>query len=249
MIASWFETTLPTLLTNYKLQDIYNADEFGLFFQCLPNKTYHFKAEKCSGGKNSKVRITGHVAANAVGEKLPIFVIGKSKKPRCFKNVTSLPCRYRAQKKSWMDRSLFEWVREINAMFLEQGRKIVLIIDNCPAHPDVDGLSNVKLIFLPPNTTSVSQPMDQGVIRCLKAIYRRKLVNMMIQQLEKGKDLPKISILCALQILVSSCNQVKKIKKEDQKNATDDIEDPFKLLEEERSQLRAIDDTVVPANL
>ncbi|XP_057310302.1 tigger transposable element-derived protein 6-like [Hydractinia symbiolongicarpus] len=261
MIASWFETTLPTLLTNYKLEDIYNADEFGLFYQCLPNKTYHYKSEKCSGGKNSKVRITGLAAANAVGDKLPMFVIGKSKKPRCFKNVTSLPCRYRAQKKSWMDSSLFEeWVREIDAMFLKEGRKIVLIIDNCPAHPDVGGLSNIKLIFLPPNTTSVSQPMDQGVIRCLKSLYRQNLVNMMIQNLEKGKDLPKVSILRALQILVSSWDKVKKetivncfkkskIFKKAQQNATDDIDDPFKQLEKDLTQLRAIDDTIIPADL
>ena len=39
MVASWFETTLPTLLSNYQLEDIFNADEFGLFYQCLPNKT------------------------------------------------------------------------------------------------------------------------------------------------------------------------------------------------------------------
>ena len=88
MVASWFETTLPTLLSNYKLEDIFNADEFGLFYQCLPNKTLHLKSEKCSGGKNSKIRITGLAAANSVGDKLPMFVIGKSKAPRCVKNVT-----------------------------------------------------------------------------------------------------------------------------------------------------------------
>ena len=52
MVASWFETTLPTLLSNYKLEDILNADEF--FYQCLPNITLHLKSEKCSGGKNSE---------------------------------------------------------------------------------------------------------------------------------------------------------------------------------------------------
>ena len=26
MVTSWFETTLPTLLSNYKLEDIFNAD-------------------------------------------------------------------------------------------------------------------------------------------------------------------------------------------------------------------------------
>ena len=205
MVASWFETTLPTILSNYKLNDIFNADEFGLFYQCLRNKTFHLKSEKCSGGKNSKIRITGLAAANAVGDKLPMFVIGKSKTPRCFKNVSSLPCRYRSQKKSWMDSALFEeWVRELDVKFEKQNRKIALIIDNCPAHPTIADLSNVKLIFLPPKTTSVSQPMDQGVIRCLKAFYRRRLVNIMIQRLEKGQDLPKISILRALQLLVAS---------------------------------------------
>lgn len=45
------------------------------------------------------------------GEKLPIFVIGESKTPRCFKNVKQLPCRYKNQKKSWMSGDLFEeWV-------------------------------------------------------------------------------------------------------------------------------------------
>ena len=170
MVASWFETIL---LSNHKLEDIFNADEFGLFYQCLPNKTLHLKSEKCSGGKNSKIRITGLAAANSMGDKLPMFVIGKSKARRCFKNVTSLPCRYRSQKKSWMDSTLFEeWVRELDVKFQKENRKIALIIDNCPAHPTIADLSNAKLIFLPPNTTSVSQPMDQGVIKCLKSFYR-----------------------------------------------------------------------------
>ena len=42
-----------------------------------------------------------------------MFVIGKSKKSPCVKNVKQLPCRYRAQKKSWITGALFEeWVRK-----------------------------------------------------------------------------------------------------------------------------------------
>lgn len=41
------ETTLMTILRNYTEEDIYNADEFGLFFKALPNKTLHLKDEKC----------------------------------------------------------------------------------------------------------------------------------------------------------------------------------------------------------
>ena len=56
--APWLETTLPTILSRYPLKNIFNGDEFGLFFQCLPNKRFHFKKDKCSGGKHSKVRLT-----------------------------------------------------------------------------------------------------------------------------------------------------------------------------------------------
>ena len=261
MVASWFETALRTLLSNYKLEDIFNADEFGLFYQWLPNKTLHLKSEKCSGGKNSKIRVTGLAAANSVGDKLPMFVIGKLKPPRCFKNVTSLPCRYRSQKKSWMDSTLFEeWVCELDVKFQKENRKIALIIDNCPAHPTIADLSNVKLIFLPPNTTSVSQPMDQGVIKCLKAFYRRRLVNLMIKRLEQGQDLPKISILCALQLLIAAWNNVTKstivicfgkakISAKDQVNAAEDSDDLFKELENDLTELRKIDPTLVPQDL
>ena len=81
------------------------------------------KSNKGSGGKHSssKLRITGLAAANAVGDKLPIFVIGKSQNPQCFKNVTSLPCRYRSQQKSCMDSALFEkWAHELDGKFLRE---------------------------------------------------------------------------------------------------------------------------------
>ena len=100
MVNAWSETSLPTLLSNYDLEDIYNADEFGIFYQCLPNETYELKSEKCYGGKLSKIHITGMAAANAMGDKLPMFVIGKAKNPRWFENVKFLPCPYRNQRKS-----------------------------------------------------------------------------------------------------------------------------------------------------
>ncbi|XP_065652997.1 tigger transposable element-derived protein 4-like [Hydra vulgaris] len=88
MTASWNETTLPTLLLNYKLKNIFNADEFGLFYQCLPNKTYHLSREKCFGGKNSKLRLTGIAAGSATGERLPMFnAVSKETVINCFKKA------------------------------------------------------------------------------------------------------------------------------------------------------------------
>ena len=87
---------------------------------------------------------------------------------------------------------------------MEGRKKIAQLIDNRLAQPPVSDLTNFQLVFLPPNTTSVLQPMDQGVLRSLKAHYRHRVVRRLCRALDKTKTLPKISILQAMKILVSS---------------------------------------------
>ena len=138
-----------------------------------------------------------------------------------------------------MDSVLFEeWVRDLNKKFESEKRKVTLIINNCPVHPMIDNLSHIKLVFLPPNTTSVSQPMDQGIIRCLKAHYRKRLVKLILRSLDSNKPLPKVSLLTALQLLASAWNEVSqativncfkkaKISDKDQTVTINDKDDPL----------------------
>ena len=187
MVTPWEQTTLPTILSKYDLTQICNIDEFGLFYRAQPNKSPHLKNEICVGGKHSKLRLTGLAAANVAGEKLRLFVIGKTKKPRCFKYIKHLPGRYRSQKKSWMDSILFEeWVREVDRPFTKEGRKIVLLVDNCPAHPSIDNLISTELIFLLPNTTSLEASAD---VRSLKAHYKTMPFKKLIER-RSWKKLP-----------------------------------------------------------
>ena len=94
-----------------------------------------------------------------------------------------------------MDSQIFEeWVRKLDRTFRMEGSKIALLIDNCPAHPSVSDLTNVQLVFLPPDTNSVLEPMDQGVIRSLKAHYRGRVVCWPCTALDKTKQLPNTSI-------------------------------------------------------
>ena len=51
MVDGWCETSPLTLLSNYELKEICNADEFELFYEWLPNKIYQLNSEQCSGGK------------------------------------------------------------------------------------------------------------------------------------------------------------------------------------------------------
>eukprot|EP00117_Sycon_ciliatum_P011952 scpid40580/ scgid13208/ Tigger transposable element-derived protein 2 len=56
----------------------------------------------------------------------------------------------------------------------------VLLLDNAPSHPDTTALCSsdgkITCMFLPPNTTSLIQPMDQGVLENIKSLYRRDLL-------------------------------------------------------------------------
>lgn len=90
-------------------------------------------------------------------EKFPMLVIGKSANPRCFKNK-EVPVKYRANSKAWMTGDIFEevlktWDRQLGS----QGRKVLLFLDNCSAHPSKVKLDNIRMVFFPPNTTARSQ--------------------------------------------------------------------------------------------
>ncbi|XP_044760191.1 tigger transposable element-derived protein 4-like [Coccinella septempunctata] len=173
------------------------------------DKTMRFKGEKCSGGKMSKDRITVMVAANMSGsEKRKLLVIGKSKNPRCFKNVKNLPVVYEHNKKSWMTSDLFikflhDWDKELQ----KSSRRILLVVDNCPAHPRVEDLKSIELGFLPPNCTSVLQPMDQGVINSLKTHYRKMQLLETIKNIELEKE-TAISLLDAVLMVSAAWEKV-----------------------------------------
>ena len=69
-----------------------------------------------------------------------------------------------------------------------QKRNILMFVDNCGAHPDVK-LSNIKLVFLPPNTTSRLQPCDA----MLKAHYRKRLVCHVLVEMDSATTATELS--------------------------------------------------------
>ena len=196
-------------------------------------------------------------AANAMGDKLPMFVIGEAKNPRCFKNVKLLPCCWRIQQKSWMDGKLFEeWLRDLDRKFAFEARNVAFVIGNCPAHPHIDNLKAIKLFFLPPNTISKIQPMDQGVIRSLKAKYRKNVVRKIIQSVEKKKTLSKISLLQGMQMPFSAWDALSTqmivnyflksgISTESQETAIAEDDDPFRELQDDIDDLCSVQSDLV----
>ena len=92
------------------------------------------------------------------------------------------------------------WVKKLDSCMRKCNRTVALVLDNCTAHPNIIGLTNVKLIFLPPNITAKTQPIDAGFIRCLKPHYRKKLAKIHLLAFEKKKNF-KIDDLEGMRLL------------------------------------------------
>lgn len=132
-----------------------------------------------SGGKLSKERITALITVFADGTTYKPLIIGKSQHPRCFKNINinQLPVKYFANKKSWMTAKIFErYLVDLYLAMVKSNRNILLLLDNATSHPNIE-LTNVKLVFLPPNCTSELQPLDNGIIQSIKLKYRKTMLS------------------------------------------------------------------------
>lgn len=210
VVNDWMGTTLPSLIAAYEPRNVFNVDEAGLFYNLQPEKSLCFKGEACQGGQKSKQRITVLFCCNADGtEKVKLTVIGRYQKPRCFKMSGSLPCIYKANRKAWMTSALFtDFLTYLDRKMGCQNRKICLILDQCAAHPKDVTLRNVKLIFLPSNTTSHLQPLDAGIIRNAKFHFKNLLVRRLLAKLERKDTELSISVLDAIHFISMSWDRV-----------------------------------------
>jgi hypothetical protein len=111
-----------------------------------------------------------------------------------------LPVDYYSNANAWMTSVIFnDWLVRWD---LELKRKIVLLVGNCTAHTNNLLLKNIKVIFLPANTTSLIQPCDQG-IRAFKAHYRREMCELddIQDQSDASAVAKRISLLDALHLV------------------------------------------------
>jgi len=102
---------------------------------------------------------------------------------------------------SWF---LREWLKDFDISL--NGRKIALILDGASSHCDIE-LVNITLVFLVANTTSVCQPMDQGIIQCFKMHYRKRIQIEYIKSFDK-QMIPSISLKTAIDWLVMAWKEV-----------------------------------------
>ena len=193
-LEEWKETVLYPTLEAYDVQDIYNGDETALFYKCLPHRTYCKAGEKPAGSAKCKDRLTLLIITNMDGsDHRKLSVIGKAKNPRCLQKKYKMQPKdmavdWYASKNAWMTGEIHNKIMsKFNNQMRAAGRKVLYICDNASSHQNKE-YSNIKFLMLPPNSTSVIQPLDQGIIMLVKRRYKKKLAERYLVSVENNKD-------------------------------------------------------------
>lgn len=182
-------------------QQIFNCDETGLFWKRMPSRTFLTKEEKKAPGfKVAKDRFTLLFCANASGTyRCKPMLVYRSENPRALKGKRKddLPVFWKWNKTAWVTQINFkEWfnksfIPEVKAFLAKENLsfKVLLLLDNCKSHGDAVLLShpNVEILFLPPNTTSLIQPMDQSVIATFKSYYLKRVLKAMLRHVNQHR--------------------------------------------------------------
>lgn len=101
-------TRVREIITQYNMEDVYNPDEFGLFYNIPSYRT--IEMSHLAGRKQERTKITGLGCCKINGtRKVPTMFIGKIKKLRCFNKMTGeqLGFGYNFSAKAWMKSVFF----------------------------------------------------------------------------------------------------------------------------------------------
>ncbi|ESO09786.1 hypothetical protein HELRODRAFT_92082, partial [Helobdella robusta] len=119
-------------------------------------------------------------------DKRKLLVVGKEIRPRCFKGLRleSLPVTYHANNNAWMTADIFkQWLMDwdLQLQQLDASRKILLLVNKCASHPNMNELKSIQLEFLPHKMSGLFSPMNMGIIQNLKLLYRQTLLNHILE--------------------------------------------------------------------
>ncbi|XP_062888939.1 tigger transposable element-derived protein 1-like [Mobula hypostoma] len=213
----------------YLPEQVFNVAETGLFWKRMPDRTFISKEENSAPGfKASKDRLTLLLGGNAAGDfKLKPLLVYSSENPRALDGYAKphLPVIWHSNRKAWMTTTIVhDWFTNYFCPDVERycakhniSNKALLILDNSPSHPlNLNDLSNnVRVEYLPKETSTLIQPMHQGVITNFKRYYLRRTLKQVVDATDgEGKTTVRefwrcFNIMNAIDNIAESWDEVK----------------------------------------
>lgn len=177
---------IMSVVNKYSPNDIYNANETGLRYKCLPERIRLLSGIDTGLTSDDEGRFTILLCTNMNGtDKIRPLIIGNSEKPRYFDNIESLPVDYEWNINSWMSDVLWnKWLLKLDEKIRMENRKIILFVDNCAVYHGtaVSNLKSVAVRHFPSSIGMDYRPLvGRGVIRTFKSFYREELIKKFVK--------------------------------------------------------------------
>ncbi|RHZ08639.1 hypothetical protein DYB26_014715 [Aphanomyces astaci] len=185
---------------------IYNVDETGFHYDMPPKYIWSARGgdANISTGEKHSLRMTAVLTVRANGDKLPIlFVIRGAPGGRFETSELPLFPRghvYAVQQKAWMDNTVWNYyLRTLLANNLSDHS--VVLLDNFASHVNDDSYRIVHealgslLCPIPPNATSICQPLDVGVMAPFKRYLRDAWLTEEMIDGEDGDDFDTLPLV------------------------------------------------------
>lgn len=184
IIKKYFEE-LEISLSGVPMCNIINYDETNLSDDPGRKKIITKKGVKYPERvmNHSKSAVSIMIACTAEGELLPPYVVYKAQHLYDTWTVKGPKgTRYNRSQSGWFDGTIFEdWIKSVIIPYFQgvPGRKI-LIGDNLSSHLSLDLIKlcheeNIRFVFLPANSTHITQPLDVAFFRPMKIAWRNIL--------------------------------------------------------------------------
>lgn len=199
-INSYFDN-LEKSLSDILSENIINYDETNLTDD--PGKAKVITKRGCKYPErvmnSSKASTSIMFACTGNGELLPPYTVYKALYLYDSWIVGGPPnSRYNRSKSGWFDSLCFEdWLIKVVIPFVKNkpGKKI-LIGDNLSTHLTIEGIRmcskyNILFVFLPPNSTHLTQPLDVAFFRPLKIAWRKILTTWKCGNGSNESSVPK----------------------------------------------------------
>jgi len=210
-ILTNFVSLVNTKIASKRYSSIINIDETGLHYDPTINFTLAVGGTKRVEIKTTgrdKQRVTIVLGIDLLDRiKMKPFIIMKGKTERCLKDIPfSESYNLSFQENSWC--TDYQFIKFLSA--LPTDKKILLIYDNFGGHK-TDNVTNflkkhlplVEVLLLPPNTTSILQPLDVGINKSFKSHIRKKYLKWVIENIDRHNEFPYLGKIERNKLLVN----------------------------------------------
>jgi hypothetical protein len=125
--------------------------------------------------------------------------------------ATALGFNFHFNKKAWMASGVFSsFMCAFERKMVREKRDCLVLLDNFSGHQwDEEDIAQTQVEFFHPNLTPYVQPMDSGIIRTLKAKYKKAILERSLDLEEDGgADIFKLDQLWAMRMLQDAWDSV-----------------------------------------